>query len=227
MKIFVSYRRSDAQHFAGRLADRLSHTRGISQVFLDVDSIAAGEDFEKRIRIAMDQCAVALVVIGPDWLKGNRLADPADFVRLEVREALKSHSRVIPILADGTMPLPSELPDELQPLIRLNALSVRHTAFDRDMAHLLDAIFERKPPGAMGAFFRAHPVLTAILESLGGALAAFVLLMLALVVINDNGNGPSLNQLVGGDGMAILVMLLVAAFGAATPWLLRRAGLLR
>lgn len=229
MNVFLSYRRGDTQHFTGRLAEKLRNTRGIARVFLDVDSIAAGEDFESRIRAALAESAVCLVIIGPDWLGMTpdapaRIVADDDFVRLEARVVLDSDCRILPVLADGAqMPLPAQLPPDLARLSSLNALSVRHGSFDRDVAHLIDAIFERRPPGALGAFLRRHPLLRAVLESVIGAFAAFLLLTVALTILNA-AHGPALSDLVGGDGPAVVVTMLVALLGAAMPWLLRRRG---
>ena len=38
-RIFVSYRRDDTQHVAGRLADWIAQRFGEGHVFMDVDSI--------------------------------------------------------------------------------------------------------------------------------------------------------------------------------------------
>jgi len=226
MNVFISYRRSDTQDFSGRLADRLRDAHGVGDVFLDVDEIEAGEDFERRIRNALEQSAVSLVVIGPNWCgegTGNqaRIFQPDDFVRLEVREALKSGTKVLPVLANGAlMPSRARLPEELQPLTKLNAVSVRHSDFERDTDYLLDVIFARKKPGRIRAYFRRHPILRALLDSLGGAFAAFFLLVLVLAAFNV-ATGLSLDQVVDGTGPAILITLVVMALGAGLPIYLR------
>ena len=50
--IFLSYRRDDTAHAAGRLADRIAAAFPQAQLFIDVDSIRPGVDFvaatEKR-----------------------------------------------------------------------------------------------------------------------------------------------------------------------------------
>ena len=232
MNVFLSYRRDDTQHFTGRLAEKLRHTRGIAQVFLDVDSIGAGENFEQRIRAALAQSAVCLVVIGPDWLGAApnapaRILEDNDFVRLEVREVLGSRRRTLPVLADGAaMPSPEQLPPDLRALATLNALSVRHGEFERDAAHLIDAIFARRPPGAATAFLRRHPVLRAVLESVAGAAAALTALIFALALLNAVTH-MSLDEVVGGQGPAIAMTALILALGAAAPWYLRRRGVMR
>ena len=79
MRVFVSYRRQDARHVAGRLADRLVEH---FQVFMDMDTIEPGTDFTDVIREAVKDCDVFLAVIGPQWMAvraedgQRRLDDP-------------------------------------------------------------------------------------------------------------------------------------------------------
>jgi hypothetical protein len=67
-RVFISYRRQDASHLAGRLYDRLADRLGDDQVFIDVDTIAPGLDFGEVITEAVSTCEVLLAVIGPRWL---------------------------------------------------------------------------------------------------------------------------------------------------------------
>src|SRR5580700_7137111 len=102
--IFISYRRQETSHLAGRLYDRLADRFGESQVFIDVDTIEPGVDFAEEIFRAVAACNVLLAIIGPTWLTAaderghRRLDDPNDIVRLEVEAALARAVRVIPIL---------------------------------------------------------------------------------------------------------------------------------
>jgi hypothetical protein len=66
--IFVSYRRQDSDHLAGRLYDRLVDHFGEGQVFMDVDTIEPGLDFAEEITRAVTACQVFVAVIGPAWL---------------------------------------------------------------------------------------------------------------------------------------------------------------
>lgn len=92
--IFVSYRRQESSHLAGRLYDRLADRFGEDQVFIDVDIIEPGVDFAEEIFRAVTACKVLLAVIGPTWLtatdeRGRRRLDvPDDIVRLEIEAAL-------------------------------------------------------------------------------------------------------------------------------------------
>jgi hypothetical protein len=89
-KIFISYRRTDSEGYAGRLYDRLSEHFGNNNIFMDVDTIEPGVDFVKEIEDAVNSCDVLLALIGPQWetirdQQGKlRLENHQDFVRLAV-----------------------------------------------------------------------------------------------------------------------------------------------
>src|SRR5690242_19550992 len=92
--IFVSYRRQESSHLAGRVADRLADRFGETQVFIDVDTIEPGVDFAEEIRRAVAACTVLVAIIGSAWLTATdeqgrrRLDDPDDLVRQEIEAAL-------------------------------------------------------------------------------------------------------------------------------------------
>jgi len=146
-KVFISYRREETAGHAGRLYDVMASRFGDSNVFMDVD-IAPGVDFVNRITQAVDACHVLLVIIGPRWASITngaatpRLAQPGDFVRLEVEEGLRrSHVAVIPILVGGArMPDESMLPAPLRALSRRNALELSDTRWRYDVDRLLGAL---------------------------------------------------------------------------------------
>jgi TIR domain/Transcriptional regulator, AbiEi antitoxin len=145
--VFVSYRRHETGHLAGRLYDRLVDRFGEGRVFIDVDTIEPGVDFTEEISRAVATCKVLLAIIGPKWLTATdergrrRLDDPDDIVRLEIEAALGRDVRVIPILAEGAvMPSREDLPESLAGLARRNALAIRHESFRYDAGHLVTAI---------------------------------------------------------------------------------------
>jgi len=145
--IFVSYRRQESSHLAGRLYDRLADHFGEGQVFIDVDTIEPGVDFAEEIFRAVPACQVLLAIIGPNWLTATdergrrRLDDPTDIVRLEIEAALARNVRVIPILVEGAvMPGRDDLPESLAGLARRNALLIRHESFHSDAGRLVAAI---------------------------------------------------------------------------------------
>jgi TIR domain/Sel1 repeat len=148
-QIFISYRREDASYPAGRLYDHLQSHFPNNQIFMDVDSLKAGVDFVQTIEEKVGACDVLVAVIGKLWLSAadkegrRRLDNPEDFVRVEVGTALKRGVRVIPVLVEGAlMPPASQLPEDLKPLARRNALSVSHDRFRADSERLIDSVGE-------------------------------------------------------------------------------------
>ena len=114
---------------------------------MDVDTIEPGLDFYEVLEKAVGNCDFLVAVIGPDWLKmqdqngGRRLDDPSDLVRIEIAAALSRGVRVIPVLMDGaSMPRASELPSELLPLTRRQAISISHERFGTDCEVLVQTI---------------------------------------------------------------------------------------
>lgn len=144
--IFICYRREDSSAYAGRIFDRLTKHFHRDRIYLDID-IDPGADFVELIRSNLRRCDILLVLIGDDWLKivdrngQNKLQDPNDFVRLEIREALNRKIPVIPILVDGaTMPSSADLPEDIETLTRRQAFEIRHTKFDADVNLLVDRL---------------------------------------------------------------------------------------
>jgi formylglycine-generating enzyme required for sulfatase activity len=147
-QVFISYRREESRWSAGRLFDRLAQRFDRKQLFMDVDAIPIGEDFVETIKKRVGKCDVLIAVIGDRWLnstdrQGRRLDNPEDFVRTEIATALRRKIRVIPVLVDGaSMPESADLPDDLKPLARRNALRISDTGFDDDCRRLVVAIEE-------------------------------------------------------------------------------------
>src|SRR5277367_2433845 len=108
ISIFLSYRRDDSRHQAGRLHDRLVAQFGSDQIFKDVDSIPMGLDFREVLTERVAGCEVFLAVIGDAWLSitgksgARRLDDPGDFVRIEIEAALSRNIPVIPVLVGNS-----------------------------------------------------------------------------------------------------------------------------
>jgi TIR domain len=67
-RIFLSYRRDDAQGEARHLLDDLKKQFGQHHVFMDVTGIDPGRDFREAIDKAVSNCDVLIVVIGKQWL---------------------------------------------------------------------------------------------------------------------------------------------------------------
>ena len=145
--VFVSYRRDDTRHVAGRLAGDLADHFGTDSIFRDVESIDGGEEFPVRLEKALAQCAVMLVLIGHDWLAAKdaqgrrRLDDPADWVRQEIVAALRRDVRVVPVLVEGAaLPAEADLPDELKPLVKRQARPLADERWRGDLAALMEML---------------------------------------------------------------------------------------
>ena len=148
-KIFISYRREDSIAIAGRLHDKLAEAFGYDNLFMDVDKIPIGINFDEYLKGQIAACDVVLAIIGPTWLNAKdetdqrRLDKPDDFVAFEIAAALAREIPVIPVLVDGTrMPKASELPASLKPFALRNAIQVRNTNFGSDATRLITKMRE-------------------------------------------------------------------------------------
>ena len=161
-RVFISYRRSDCQPQANGLHDGLCHRMKSASIFMDIDSIPPGADFEQHIRAEIEICDVVLVLIGDNWLdpapgtETRRIDEPDDFVRLEIESALASpRVRTVPVLVEGAqMPRAAALPESIRPLARINAieLSDRHWISDLErLAKLIERIGKEEQERAQRA----------------------------------------------------------------------------
>jgi hypothetical protein len=192
--IFISYRRDDSAGYAGRLHESLERRVGASQVFRDVDTLEPGQDFFKAIEARLSTCKALLVVIGREWLDirdadgSRRLDDPSDLVRVEVAAGLAQPDvLVVPVLVEGApMPKASQLPDNLRPLTRRHAVSVRDETWDADVDRLA-AVVEKvvSPQASFGGVARAPKPKTI------AAVAGAVVLVAALALWMPSREGSS------------------------------------
>lgn len=165
LRVFLSYRRSDCQAQANGLHDGLVHRLPGASVFMDIDSIPYGVDFEKHIRSEITSCDVVLVLIGDDWLNTvnadgvRRLDDPDDFVRLEIENALATPSvRVVPVLVEGaSMPRTGDLPPSIAPLARLNAIELSDRRWKADLKTLSEVVETMARPERTSAAILPRP----------------------------------------------------------------------
>ncbi|MFD0205159.1 MULTISPECIES: Clp protease N-terminal domain-containing protein [Saccharothrix] len=110
-RLFLSYRRPQDVHLAGRIADRL-------------------DDFGRSVVGDVGECDVLLAVVGPGWT-------PTDLMRAEVERAAERAVPVIPVLVDGAelpadqLPVTGHVADHV---------TVRHETFREDVARLADVV---------------------------------------------------------------------------------------
>ncbi|HUB98997.1 MAG TPA: toll/interleukin-1 receptor domain-containing protein [Solirubrobacterales bacterium] len=148
-RIFISYRRDETSGHAGRIYDAMVARFGEDNVFMDID-MAPGVDFVERITDVVSSCTVLIAVMGRTWAENPgpdgqpRLRDEADFVRLELGTAIRNPDvTVIPALVDkAQMPKAEQLPDEMRPLARRNALELSDGRWRYDVGRLNDTLEE-------------------------------------------------------------------------------------
>lgn len=145
--IFINYRRSGDWSYARLLHGELLKKYDRARIFIDVDSIAPGEDFVRLLNQKVAQSDIFLTVIGPKWLDARdeddkrRLEDPRDFVRIEIEQALRTGVRVIPLLVDGArMPDARALPESMRELCNRNAIRLSQETFNADAQQLIATI---------------------------------------------------------------------------------------
>jgi hypothetical protein len=137
-RIFISYRRADTAGHAGRLSADLTRLLG-PRVFMDVSSIAPGDEFERAIDEQLRSCGAVLAIVGPEWRAAFAAhGDGKDCVRLELRQALQHEGVVvIPVLVRGaSLPAEADLPPDVQAVVRRQAVAIRDDRWDDDVAHL-------------------------------------------------------------------------------------------
>lgn len=148
-KIFISYRRADSKHVAGRVYDRLAQEFGADQVFFDVDSIPVGVDFRSHVAEAIDESVALVAIIGTSWVNKQwsikrrwfrRVQE--DFVAIELELAMHRRVAIIPLLVEGaSMPTTAELPSAIKDFVYLHASPMRSGRdFKSDMDRIVDAL---------------------------------------------------------------------------------------
>jgi TIR domain len=172
LHVFVTYRRADSAPYAGRLHDALVNAFGEDKVFQDVAGIDPGEDFEVAIDAALDEADAVLVLIGPNWLAPgadglSRLHDANDYVRIEVSKSLARNIRVVPILVGGAaLPSGADLPEDLVPLTRRQAVELHDTDWRNDVESLMRRL-RRESPAKRGRLAWVAAAALVLVASLG------------------------------------------------------------
>lgn len=161
--IFINYRTADELGATMLIARELSRHFGDDTVFLAIDTIPPGTDFERELLRRARSADVLLAVVGTNWLTatspdgGRALDRDEDWVRREIAEALHYGIRVIPILVDGAERLSkATLPADIAPVATLQHLRFRHEDSEHDLARIIDqltthvpALHQLKPTGRM------------------------------------------------------------------------------
>lgn len=136
-KVFLNYRRADAEAWADRLFERLVQQFPREHVFMDVNGhIPVGFSWADWLDSQVATCDLMLVLIGRSWVaefKRRSKAGERDYVRVEIESALRRKIPVVPVLlGEAQVPKASELPETLRPLLGLQAARLHRRTFDSD-----------------------------------------------------------------------------------------------
>lgn len=204
--IFISYRRSDTEGEASRLAEDLREKLVDVQIFRDVETISPGEVFPEALARALADCVVQLALIGPTWVDARdddgkrRLDDPNDWVRQEIRQALASKVRVIPVTCRGAAPpKESALPSDIAMFAQRQAVEIDNNRWRYDVDQLIDRLvqsqgFKRRVAPTPGPAPTPTPVPAPPPKSggmlkgllIGGAITLGVLMVIGFLVETNN-----------------------------------------
>lgn len=143
-RIFICYRRENAEQYAGPIHEFLAMRCG--GIFFDRVSLEPGKKWPDEIRRELEECEFLLVIVGKDWHKAAysdsgklRLDDPEDWVRREIETGLSQPgTTVIPVLVGpGVTPPKAEwLPDSLKELFNRQIFSLTDGDFLKQLREL-------------------------------------------------------------------------------------------
>ena len=144
-RVFLNYRRADAEAWAGRLFERLLPHFPREEVFMDIDgNIPIGFRWADWLDSQVASCDLMLVVIGRTWaaeLKARSELSEPDYVREEIESALRRKIPVVPVfVGDAPIPRRTELPETLRPLLDLQAVRLQRQSFDGDAEALVKGV---------------------------------------------------------------------------------------
>jgi formylglycine-generating enzyme required for sulfatase activity len=158
-KIFVNYRRDDEPAQAARIHDRLAAAFGASNVFMDVDSLRAGQRFDRELDKALAQTDVFVAVMGVRWMElfaARQTSGQPDYVRQEIAGALARGILVIPVLIElASLPRADALPEDMRELVLHQRHHIMHERSGRDLDDLVSAIRVGRGRSAEGEPSRA------------------------------------------------------------------------
>ena len=191
-KIFINYRRAEAEYAAGALGRELRRHFGDDRIFRDKEDIGGGASWKRRVLDEINGESALLILIGRDWATvtdaqgRRRLDNPDDPLRMEIADGLKDGAAILPILLENAeMPADTELPDDLRSITEHNALRLRDGDWQYDLTNICRTLeragFQpiasspqtKDAPSVPKAANGSRVVLAAAIIALVSALAAF------------------------------------------------------
>ena len=225
LRIFINYRRDDSAGYANSIYQSLVARFGADQVFMDVDTIAPGKNFDQRIDQTLSTCDVVVAVIGREWLtashgRGPRLESPDDYVRLELERAIDRNIPLVPTLVHGAdLPNADQLPQPLRPLLKRQAIELRNTSWKADVDRMTKAFEElaRELRNSAGSADVADLLTKALshVQRVPRRARTISLVLLAALVIALLGIGFTIHWLLIAVALAAIVWVIAAFAGSA------------
>jgi len=142
--IFISYRRGDIG-WAGRLETELQKRNSLKdRIFRDTLDILPGDHFPQRIRNALSETQIMLVLIGRTWVERIQdLNSEDDWVRIEIDYALNHDLHIIPVIFEYTKRSElSNLPESFQVLREIQDIEITDRGFEEKTKALVERIEE-------------------------------------------------------------------------------------
>jgi hypothetical protein len=191
-KIFINYRRAEAEYAAGALGRELRRHFGDDRIFRDKEDIGGGASWKRRVLDEINGESALLILIGRDWATvtdaqgRRRLDNPDDPLRMEIADGLKDGAAILPILLENAeMPADAELPEDLRSITEHNALKLRDSDWQYDLTNICrtletagfqpiaSSLQTKDAPSLPKAANSSRVALAAAIIALVSALAAF------------------------------------------------------
>ena len=169
-QIFISYRRDGGEALAQLLFDRFSEL-GFS-VFYDIESLTSGQ-FDTKIYSKIEECDDFILVLPPSAL--DRCTYDEDWVRREIRHALKFQKNIIPVMMRGFV-FPKDLPPDISDVTNKNGVSFQSMEYLEARIEKITSMLVSKPtgvPSKLGSSKKVEidkdhvPVIVNIMYSIG------------------------------------------------------------
>jgi uncharacterized membrane protein YeaQ/YmgE (transglycosylase-associated protein family) len=117
--VFISYRREQSMDAARLISNALKERK--LRTFLDIDELGPGR-FDQALLTTVANTPNLVVLLTPHAL--DRSAEGQDWLRLELSQAMKTNSNIVPVMMPGfQFPEPQALPEDLRDLRNYQGVS--------------------------------------------------------------------------------------------------------
>ncbi len=166
--VFVNYRVKDNPYGAASITQVLRDHFGAHLVFRDAVSMEPGTHYPGEIRKALHEAEVLVAVIGPRWLEPDpvthrpRIESEGDWVHDEIAYALAHDIPIVPVLLmdapeNARRPQHADLPADIRRFASIQAQSLSHRRFHKDMAELVEKLVDLAPSLVVPRLFVQPP----------------------------------------------------------------------